>query len=393
MLLSAFILSIVVFVVSTYAGVNIILGSYQKPWPTPLPSFTPYPTNNPVPTNNSVPTSTSIWPSPTPTILPAPTQTKSPTMMAPGEIVTSAMATFPTIPASLGSSIATGAASAVALVKNRKVTKPVMLGASAPQTAKSGGEFTARFVAYNKGLEKKVQSILKSLSPTSSVNMGVKKCNWQTGTKVKVVLSGKCLVCRNAEQEFVWEGGYSILDFDVEILPEAPEGVVVLKFDVLIEGFMVAGLRFDLSIVSDKVSNEISVVETKPAYTAFASYASEDRQRVLDRVDAVSISAGLDVFLDCLSMHPSEKWKNRLQKEIHNRELFLLFWSKEAENSQYVAWEWHMALKEKGVDAMQIQPLQPVFEVPPPEELKDLHFGSPYMLARKAYESCSCEKE
>src|SRR5712692_1516990 len=128
----------------------------------------------------------------------------------------------------------------------------------------------------------------------------------------------------------------------------------------------------------------------KKKYFSFLS-SSADRQRVLDRVAAVTMSAGLDVFFDCLSLHPSEEWKLRLAAEIKKRDLFLLFWSIEAKDSQWVSWEWHKALDEKGISAMQIQPLQTGREAPPPEELKELHFGDPYMLARRAYESLSSE--
>jgi hypothetical protein len=40
--------------------------------------------------------------------------------------------------------------------------------------------------------------------------------------------------------------------------------------------------------------------------TAFASYSSRDRSWVLERVAAVRISAGRDIFRDCLSLHPGK---------------------------------------------------------------------------------------
>ena len=117
-----------------------------------------------------------------------------------------------------------------------------------------------------------------------------------------------------------------------------------------------------------------------------SSYASKDRQRVLDRVAAVRIAAGLDIFLDCLSLNPGDRWKDQLRNEIDGRDLFLLFWSDDAKNSQWVEWEWKTALAEKGIDAIQLHPLDLVHEAPPPDELKELHFGDAYMLARKALE-------
>ena len=234
-----------------------------------------------------------------------------------------------------------------------------------------------------------MKEMLTSLSPRSTSHLGLHTCSWRPGTRVKVRLEGSHLNIPTPEQEFTWEGNYSLVDFDVTIPADEPEYVTVLKFDVLIDEILIAKLRLDLSIGPS--SGEIGTATIEPAHTAFASYASADRQRVLDRVAAVSISAGLDIFLDCLSLHPSEEWKPRLAGEIKKRELFLLFWSSQAKDSQWVTWEWHTALEEKGLSAMQIQPLQTVREAPPPEELKELHFGDPYMLALRAYDSLSSE--
>jgi hypothetical protein len=43
---------------------------------------------------------------------------------------------------------------------------------------------------------------------------------------------------------------------------------------------------------------------------------------VLDRVAAVSISAGLDVFFDCLSLHSGETWKPQLLLKSNTRPVY-----------------------------------------------------------------------
>jgi hypothetical protein len=122
------------------------------------------------------------------------------------------------------------------------------------------------------------------------------------------------------------------------------------------------------------------------ARRAYAAYAAQDRLRVLDRVAALSLSGNLDVFMDGLSLHPGEEWKQRLEREIASRELFLLFWSSHARRSKWVEWEWRTALRTKGLSGIQVQPLEPVDQAPPPPELSALHFGDVYALARNAYE-------
>jgi hypothetical protein len=60
--------------------------------------------------------------------------------------------------------------------------------------------------------------------------------------------------------------------------------------------------------------------------TAFASYATVDRQEVLRRVQGMRAwQPGLDIFLDFHSLFPGERWRDRLEQEIRKRDRFLLF--------------------------------------------------------------------
>jgi hypothetical protein len=260
---------------------------------------------------------------------------------------------------------------------------PVLLGASAPQGIKKGTEFTARFVAYVSSLEQEVETILHKMSPRSISHLDVKRCRWQLGTKIKVRLYGNFLSVNPSEEVFVWEGRMNIIDFDVVVSDDAPEMITVLKFDVLIDGIVVAKLRIDLQIAAEVEEQTRKKVSVQPIHTAFASYASEDRQRVLDRVAEIQRN-GVNVFLDCLSIYPGEKWKPQLEEEIKRREAFLLFWSAYAKKSEMVTWEWRTALNFKGIDGIEPHPLCPISEAEPPEELKELHFGDVHMLVREA---------
>jgi hypothetical protein len=266
------------------------------------------------------------------------------------------------------------------------VPEPVLIGAAAPQTVRAGDEFTVRFVAYVAALEDQVREEIRDLSPSATSHLGLKICQWLFGTKLKVALRARQLNIRPGEQEFVWEGSRNLIEFDVAAPHDAKTGTVVLKFDVSMDGIVVAALRFDLQIAAahtniNAASDSVSTIYGSAAQTAFASYALEDQLRVLDRVAAVRISTGLDVFLDCMSLHPGKEWEPQLERQIKTRDLFLLFWSAAAGNSPWVTWEWRTALRERGKDAMQIHPLE--IDAKPPEELKDLHFGDVYMFVRQ----------
>lgn len=262
--------------------------------------------------------------------------------------------------------------------------QPVLLGVSAPGAAAPREEFTARFVAYLREEEREVEQMLKKLSKRSTSHLGYRRCRWRQGERVRVCLTtGHAITVANPEQEFVWEGSRAVIDFDVQVDANAPPGPTVLKFDAFMHGFEVATpLQVDLVIRAGAKRGPLRVAKAEAARSAFASYSSTDRQRVLDRLASLRISAGLDPFVDCLSMHPGEEWKPRLAQEIRERELFLLFWSQSAAQSEWVSWEWHTALAEKA--AIQPHPLEIGVNVP--KELAHLEFGDAFMAVRKAYE-------
>jgi hypothetical protein len=273
------------------------------------------------------------------------------------------------------------------VVSSRKAPDPVYLGASAPSQVKSGEEFTARFVAYRKDLENQVLARLSKLSRRSEQYLGLKKCIWKSGTPVKLRCEGRHIQVESAEEGFIWQGGYNVVDFDVLVPPKAPACVTVLKFDIFIAGIIVAKLRLDLEIGIGSGSHRLNQLWSKStAHSAFASYAAADRPRVLDRVAELVNVASIDVFVDCLSLHPGEKWKPHLVEEIRHREFFLLFWSANAKRSSWVKWEWQTALREKGLGAIDPHPLDLLTKAKPPRALKSLHFSDPYMLARVASE-------
>lgn len=260
----------------------------------------------------------------------------------------------------------------------------VRLGVSAPPRAIRNSEFTARFVAYAPDLETQVREMLTQLSRRSAHHLGMQTCRWQPGTRFEVRLTCRHVEIDPTRIELVWDAKHCLADFDVFVPPDAPLGATVLRFDVWIAATRVARLRLDLEITDVSTSAERIVVAARPANSAFASYATPDRQRVLDRVSSLTTVAGIDVFLDVVSLRVGRRWKQDLKQEIVDRDLFLLFWSNQAAQSRWVDWEWHTALDSKGLDGIQPQPLEPVADAPPPDELAALHFGDLYMRLRNS---------
>ena len=255
----------------------------------------------------------------------------------------------------------------------------VFLGAASPRRIPRDTEFVARFAAYTESFRGHVAEVFQTEAPSATQMMDLDTCQWQVGTKVAVGLSGRGLTVDNSPQQFGWNGKWVVLRFDVFIPLECALGTKTLKFDITIEGITIATLRPEIEVVTDKPTvQQQAHAELCCPKTAFASYASKDRGSVLSRVRSLQICAGIDVFVDCLSLRPADRWKSVLESQIGGREVFLLFWSKSAADSPWVEWEWRTALRTKGLDVIQPHPLEPSDVAPPPEELDELQFGNAY---------------
>jgi hypothetical protein len=255
--------------------------------------------------------------------------------------------------------------------------------ASAPAKTCAGDEFVARFAAYLPQDETAIRAALAEAAPAARLSPAPKSGGLVRNTAVEIVLECKALRIDGADgraaRQFVWDGKPQIVEFEVAVSPNEPPRKAVLKFYVRIAGIVLERILLELEIdhAHSAAGDAAPTIATKrlPS-TAFASYSSRDRSRVIDRVAAIRIAAGIDVFLDCMDLNPSELWEPRLYGEIAVRELFILFWSQAAQQSRWVALEYEHALRVKGLAAMQIQPLEN--GVKPPKALAAVHFADPY---------------
>ena len=261
----------------------------------------------------------------------------------------------------------------------------VRLGAASLSTVKPGDRFVAAFAAYVPELENQVREEMRKRSRRSEPQLDMKTCRWRRGTSVQVVVTGEHLTADPPVDEFVWEGGRTVLAFEIAITAGAPLGNTVLKFNVFMAGIRVAMLPIEIEISASPGAPREGRVSVDPPHTAFASYASADRLRVMDRVTEIRNSAGIDIFEDCLDLRPGEEWKPALEREIQKRQMFFLFWSEHAKASPWVDWEWRTALHDKGIDAIALRPLQPMDQAPPPAELTKFHAEDPIMIIRDHY--------
>ncbi len=195
-------------------------------------------------------------------------------------------------------------------------------------------------------------------------------------------------------RSLVWRGEPDAVNFSVTIPSDRRESRLIGTVLVSQNSIPFAHLKFILDIVAKPVT--VPLESSSPEQTwkryqhAFVSYASEDRAEVLKRTQMLKLMK-IDVFQDLLSLDPGERWEKTLYRKIDESDVFFLFWSTAAKQSEWVIKEVRYAIGRHRGDEMAPPEIVPVMiEGPPPvaapPELKDLHFNDRflYLIAETA---------
>ena len=194
------------------------------------------------------------------------------------------------------------------------------------------------------------------------------------GTELILVLRLDGFNVSDPSESFHWFGEISNVPFVVEAPSDLRPGVYPGQISILHDGMLLTRLVFDVEV--GKAMGEAANLGARREQitSAFASYSSLDREEVLRRVQGI-MAAGIEVFVDVLSLRAGDAWEEQLIKNIREKDIFYLFWSVEASKSQWVEREWRYALSERGIDFIHPIPLSDPREAPPPPELAGRHFN------------------
>lgn len=207
-------------------------------------------------------------------------------------------------------------------------------------------------------------------------------------SELTIVLRLDGFEMQDTRDTIVWTSEITNLAFIVRVPSDLPAGDYPGQVSVIHDGLPLARVVFDIT-VGDRVCEQTSLkVERHSLKSAFASYASVDRDEVLRRVQGIR-ATGVDVFMDVLSLRAGEHWEDTLYDNIKSRDIFYLFWSKAARESEWVSREWRYALAAKGIDFIHPIPLVPPDKVPPPKELQSKHFNDIVLACMKSHELAS----
>lgn len=164
----------------------------------------------------------------------------------------------------------------------------------------------------------------------------------------------------------------------------ALEGKVARGYlSVFMGNILLAEINLNVKVDSQLASTALSEAlqereDARPYHDIFASYSHKDTA-IVEEFERYIEALGNRYLIDRKTLRAGEVWDDRLRGMIREADVFQLFWSRNAMQSDFVEREWRYALslgREKFIRPTYWE--DPLPELPerglPPEELRRLHF-------------------
>jgi len=254
----------------------------------------------------------------------------------------------------------------------------------APDAAQAGEEILLQVFLHWLEQAAAVRDLAKE-SDRASSRRGVATLETEVerGRRVDIVLECPGANIDEPAQYLIWRGEPRACQYLVTLPDAAAKTNLRFKIRVLIDGLPVGTVRFTLPVLpiqqAAKSAMGIKGESGQRYRRAFLSYASPDRAEVIKRAQALR-ALGIGFFQDLLSLEPGDAWQKRLYEEIDACDVFLLFWSSAAAQSQWVIREAEYAMNRRLASAEDSPDIMPiVLEGPPvpapPPSLEAIHFN------------------
>ncbi len=199
-------------------------------------------------------------------------------------------------------------------------------------------------------------------------------------TSLHIALSVEDIVVTDSEKIIRWTGEIGCAGFVLKVPADCAAGPKSATASIRVQGSELARIDFVLQVGRGRTRTQPLAAKLTRHRAAFASYASEDRDAVLARIQGIQKAAPyMKIFVDVLNLRSGEDWEKTLLDIIPSVDVFYLFWCRHAKQSEWVEREWRCAYRAKGPDFIDPIPLEPAASAPPPAELARKHFGEPIL--------------
>lgn len=263
--------------------------------------------------------------------------------------------------------------SPVSIEKPSVKLQKVQFSAIAPKSLSRGEYSIINIIMYDKSSRHIVDELINLMDELSQeTRSGVQKVS--EGASIKIILNSPDFSIEDNTETRVWQGEFLDFSFALQIPEYYKKGQILLYAIVYINDVIATKLKF---IVKCSAHSEQRIpVSRSDVFSAFISYASQDRNRVAAIIQGMKKARpDLDVFFDVESLRSGDDWELALHEEIKRRDVLFLCWSHFAQESKWVDAEWRYALELKGADSIEPIPIESPDICPPPVELKYKHFN------------------
>jgi len=187
----------------------------------------------------------------------------------------------------------------------------------------------------------------------------------------------------SATQRIDWEGKPGSVRFAVTVPDEQGEIAATAKVRVSQNDAPMGEIAFSVTIKTESEPSKSAPVgdDVIRFRHAFASYSSRDREEVGHYVQLLEL-VSIHVFMDRKDLKPGEEWGKVIYENLDACDLFLLFWSQNAHDSEWVKKETCYALERQKKNKQKLPVIKPYImkgasKVKLWKEVKHLHFYDP----------------
>lgn len=164
------------------------------------------------------------------------------------------------------------------------------------------------------------------------------------GDKVKISLlvPNKDIQVENPVQEITWQGRITDCQFAMYISNEFNASTILATVVLSVNGAPVGRMMFKTKVVDNPRKLHTEIV-SKSFHKIFISYSHKDESRVKYLAEAYK-AQGVDYFFDRHYLKAGDVYPLKIQQYIDSADLFILCWSKNAAESDYVTLERNRAM-------------------------------------------------
>lgn len=279
----------------------------------------------------------------------------------------------------LTGSVARAAAVASVMDDNVENADDINTCLYAPSEVIPNKSFIIRMYMYLPNEQDTVDSKVKDIDP-KAVKKEYKPLNItvKNGDKLTVQLDlSDGVECKNTVKNVTWQGHYTDCSFTAKLIDASQEGIDGTAY-VFVNDVPAGEMLFTIDVVEAKPRELYTRVESHRFSKIFISYAHQDESQVRGIAEGCRM-LGKDYFFDRHSLQAGDIFKDKILDYINNADLFVLCWSKNAAESEWVQIEREHALRliREGKSSLSIYPLCLHPEAPLPLDMSDQYnFGT-----------------